>query len=119
MAGFMVALTGAAREKRGVPPGEVTRRLIIRGLVLIGVDAVIMGLPGALMGFYSFMVLSSIGVGVIAAALLRNASSKVLLAVALGILVLHPLRMYLPCRSRYVQCFTTRFAPARSARCIP
>src|SRR6266702_4772053 len=61
MAGFMVALTSAARENRGVPPAEVTRRLIIRGLVLIGVDAVIMGLPRALMGFYSFMVLSSIG----------------------------------------------------------
>jgi uncharacterized membrane protein len=91
MAGFMVALTSAARENRGVPPGEVTRRLIIRGLVLIGVDAVIMGLPRALMGFYSFMVLSSIGVGVIAAALLRNVATKVLLAAALGVLVLHPL----------------------------
>ena len=91
MAGFMVALTSAARENRGVPPAEVTRRLIIRGLVLIGVDAVIMGLPRALMGFYSFMVLSSIGVGVIAAALLRNVATKVLLAAALGVLVLHPL----------------------------
>jgi uncharacterized membrane protein len=91
MAGVMVALTSAAREQRGVPPAEVTKRLIIRGLVLIGVDAVIMGLPRALMGFYSFMVLSSIGVGVIAAALLRNVSARVLLPVALGVLVLHPL----------------------------
>jgi uncharacterized membrane protein len=91
MAGFMVALTSAAREHRGVSPAEVTRRLIIRGLVLIGVDAVIMGLPRALMGFYSFMVLSSIGVGIIAAALLRNVSSKALLPAALGVLVLHPL----------------------------
>jgi uncharacterized membrane protein len=91
MAGFMVALTSAARESRGVPAAEVTKRLIIRGLVLIGVDAVIMGLPRALMGFYSFMVLSSIGVGVIAAALLRNVTTKVLLVVALGVLVLHPL----------------------------
>jgi uncharacterized membrane protein len=91
MAGFMVAMTSAARERRGVDPRDVTKRLIIRGLVLIGVDAVIMGLPRALMGFYSFMVLSSIGVGVIAAALLRNVSSRVLLAVALGVLVLHPL----------------------------
>jgi uncharacterized membrane protein len=91
MAGFMVALTSVARENRGVPPAEVTRRLIIRGLVLIGVDAVIMGLPRALMGFYSFMVLSSIGIGVIAAALLRNVATKVLLAAALGVLVLHPL----------------------------
>jgi uncharacterized membrane protein len=91
MAGFMVAMTSAARERRGVDPAEITKRLIIRGLVLIAVDAVIMGLPRALMGFYSFMVLSSIGVGIIAAALLRNVSTKVLLAVALGVLVLHPL----------------------------
>jgi uncharacterized membrane protein len=91
MAGFMVALTSAAREIRGMPSVEVTRRLIIRGLVLIGVDAVIMGLPRALMGFYSFMVLSSIGVGVIAAALLRNVATKWLLAAALGVVVLHPL----------------------------
>jgi uncharacterized membrane protein len=91
MAGFMVALTSAARENRGVPAAEVTRRLIIRGLVLISVDAVIMGLPRALMGFYSFMVLSSIGVGVIAAALLRNVATKVLMAAALAVLVLHPL----------------------------
>lgn len=91
MAGFMVAVTSAARENRGVPAADVTRRFIIRGLVLIGVDAVIMGLPRALMGFYSFMVLSSIGVGVIAAALLRNVGTKVLLAVALAVLVFHPL----------------------------
>jgi uncharacterized membrane protein len=91
MAGFMVAMTSAARERRGVDPADITNRLIIRGLVLIGVDAVIMGLPRALMGFYSFMVLSSIGVGIIAAALLRNVSPRVLLAVALGVLVLHPL----------------------------
>jgi uncharacterized membrane protein len=91
MAGFMVALTSAAREHRGVHPSEVRRRLIIRGLVLIGVDAVIMGLPRALMGFYSFMVLSSIGVGIIAAALLRNVSTRVLLATSLGVLMLHPL----------------------------
>jgi uncharacterized membrane protein len=91
MAGFMVAMTSAARERRGVDPADVTKRLIIRGLVLIAVDAIIMGLPRALMGFYSFMVLSSIGVGIIAAALLRNVSTKVLLAVGLAVLVLHPL----------------------------
>jgi uncharacterized membrane protein len=91
MAGFMVALTSASRESRGVPAPEVTKRLIIRGLVLIGVDALIMGLPRAAMGFYSFMVLSSIGVGVIAAALLRNIPTKVLLPIALAILLLHPL----------------------------
>lgn len=91
MAGFMVALTCAARANRGVAHDEVTRRLIIRGLVLIGVDALIMGLPRAAMGFYSFMVLSSIGVAIIVLALLRDLPTRVLLAGALGVLLLHPL----------------------------
>ena len=91
MAGFMVALTSMAREHRGVSHAEVTRRLLIRGLVLIVVDALIMGLPRALMGFYSFMVLTSIGVAIIATALLRDVSSRILVPVALGILLLHPL----------------------------
>jgi uncharacterized membrane protein len=91
MAGFMVALTSAARENRGVSHGEVTRRLVVRGLVLIAVDALIMGVPRALMGFYSFVVLSSIGVGIIALALLRDLPWKVLLVGALAVLFLHPL----------------------------
>lgn len=91
MAGFMVALTSLARQERGVTHAEVTRRLLIRGLVLILVDALVMGLPRALMGFYSFMVLTSIGVAIIATALLRDVSSRILVPIALGILLLHPL----------------------------
>lgn len=91
MAGLMVALTSMAREQRGVSHADVTRRLIIRGLVLIAVDALVMGLPRALMGFYSFMVLTCIGVAIIAVALLRDVSSKVLVPVSLAILLLHPL----------------------------
>jgi uncharacterized membrane protein len=91
MAGFMVALTSIARADRGVTHAEITRRLLLRGFVLIAVDAIIMGLPRALMGFYSFMVLSSIGVGIIAVALLRNLKTQILLPLALGVLILHPL----------------------------
>jgi uncharacterized membrane protein len=91
MAGFMVALTSLTREARGMTHAEVTRRLLIRGLVLILVDTFVMGLPRALMGFYSFMVLTCIGVAIIATALLRDVSSKVLLPIALGVLLLHPL----------------------------
>ncbi|MGH8186722.1 MAG: DUF1624 domain-containing protein [Steroidobacteraceae bacterium] len=91
MAGFMVALTSFARSNRGVSHAEITRRLVVRGLVLIAVDALIMGLPRALMGFYSFMVLSSIGVGVIVVALLRDLPSRILAPIALAILALHPL----------------------------
>jgi uncharacterized membrane protein len=91
MAGFMIALTSIAREGRGVAHADVTRRLLMRGLVLILVDAFIMGLPRAAMGFYSFMVLTSIGFAVIAVALVRDWPTKFLLPLALGILVLHPL----------------------------
>jgi uncharacterized membrane protein len=91
MAGFMVALTGIAREQRGVAEREITRRLVVRGLVLIAVDALIMGLPRAAMGFYSFVVLSSIGAGLIVLALVRRWPSAVLLPAALAVLALHPL----------------------------
>jgi uncharacterized membrane protein len=91
MAGFMVALTSLARARRGVAHGDVTRRLVVRGLVLIAVDAVVMGLPRAAMGFYSFAVLSSIGVALIILALVREAPSKLLLPASLAVLALHPL----------------------------
>jgi uncharacterized membrane protein len=91
MAGFMVALTSSARQGRGISHADVTRRLIIRGLVLIAVDAIIMGLPRALMGFYSFMVLTCIGVGIILLALIRDLPNKVLVPAALAVMLLHPL----------------------------
>jgi uncharacterized membrane protein len=91
MAGFMVALTSLAREQRGVPAAEVTHRLVVRGLVLILVDALVMGLPRALMGFYSFAVLSSVGAALILLAALRHLPSPWLLGAAVAVLVLHPL----------------------------
>ncbi len=91
MAGFMVALTSLAREERGVPPAAVTHRLVVRGVVLILCDALVMGLPRALMGFYSFAVLSSVGAALILLAALRHLSSPALLGVAVAVLVLHPL----------------------------
>jgi uncharacterized membrane protein len=91
MAGFMVALTSLARADRGISHADVTRRLIIRGLVLIAADAIVMGLPRALMGFYSFMVLSSIGVAIIVLALIRDVPGKILLPASLAVLLLHPL----------------------------
>jgi uncharacterized membrane protein len=91
MAGFMVAMTSLARASRGIADREITHRLIVRGCVLIAADAIILGLPRALMGFYSFMVLSCIGVALILLALLRDVPTKILLPAALAVLVLHPL----------------------------
>jgi uncharacterized membrane protein len=87
----MIALTSFARDNRGVPSSEVTRRLLVRGVVLIAVDALVMGLPRALMGFYSFMVLSSIGAAIIALAFLRRLPGILLAPAALAVLLLHPL----------------------------
>jgi uncharacterized membrane protein len=91
MAGFMVAWTSAARLERDVSRGDVTRRLMTRGLVLLAADALIMGLPRLLMGFYSFAVLSSIGAALIVLALVRDLPTRVLLPIALAALFLHPL----------------------------
>ncbi len=91
MAGFMVAVTSAGRSARGVAQHEVTRRLVTRGLVLLLVDATVMGLPRLAMGFYSFAVLSCIGASLIVLALLRHWPQRVLLPLALAVLLLHPL----------------------------
>jgi len=91
MAGFMVAMTSLARVSRGVSEADITRRLIIRGCVLIAADALVMGLPRALMGFYSFMVLSCIGVAIIVLAVIRHLPTKFLLPAALAVVMLHPL----------------------------
>lgn len=91
MAGFMVAWTSAQRIGRGVSERDVTRRLVVRGLVLIGVDTVVFGIPRALGGFYSFMVLTCIGVSLIVLALVRRLPPSALLACALSLLLLHPL----------------------------
>ena len=50
-----------------------------------------MGWPRALGGFYSFVVLSSIGASLIVLAFARRLSTKVLLPAALAVLALHPL----------------------------
>jgi uncharacterized membrane protein len=91
MAGFMVALTSLSRGARGLPESEITRRLVIRGLVLIAVDALIMGIPRLAGGYYSFVVLSCIGASLIVLAFARRLSTRILLPAALAVLALHPL----------------------------
>lgn len=88
IAGFMVAVTGGAREGRGIATTAVTRRLITRGLVLIGADAVLFSFPRHRI---ELEVLSCVGASLIVLALLRRLSSAVLGLMALGIMGLHPL----------------------------
>jgi uncharacterized membrane protein len=91
MAGFMVALTSFRRAGRGISEAQVTRRLVLRGLVLIGVDAVIMGLPRMAEGFASMAVLSCIGSSLILLAFLRRLPQPVLLGGTLVLIGIHPL----------------------------
>jgi uncharacterized membrane protein len=116
VAGLMVALTGAAREQRGMSQHDVTRRLVLRGLVLIAVDALVMGWPRAAMGFYSFVVLSSIGTALIIVALLRHLPATVLLGAAVAVLALHPLLdvSALPVALRAILYEPVRSGPFRS-----
>ncbi len=91
MAGFMIAWTSLAREARGVEPRVITHRLVVRGIVLLLVDAIVGGLPRAFGGYYSFVVLSSIGASIILTAWLRRLPQLPFAALALAILFLHPL----------------------------
>jgi uncharacterized membrane protein len=93
MAGFMVAVTSGGRSERGTSEGTITRRLIVRGLVLILAEALVFGLP---MGGIRFEVLSCLGVSLILVALVRNAPPWLLLGSALAILGLHPLLPRIP-----------------------
>lgn len=91
MAGFMVALTTSAREARGLTQREINRRLWIRGLVLVAADLIVFGVPRATQGFYSFAVLSSIGVAIMLLALIRQWPVALLFTLAAAGIILHPL----------------------------
>ncbi len=86
MAGFMVAVTSASREERGRDAWDVTRKLILRGLVLIGAEALVFSLP--FMEF-RFEVLSCLGTCLIIVALVRRLPTSVLAPIAIGIMALH------------------------------
>lgn len=90
IAGFMVAITSDSRVRKGASPAEIRKRLVIRGLVLIAADTFIQGIPRAAAGFYSFSVLSCLGVSLIGVALLRTLSTRTLLVLALSTLAFHP-----------------------------
>jgi uncharacterized membrane protein len=80
LAGMSIALAGA-RHRGREEARAFDRHLLIRGVVLVGLDAVYMsGLSGALL----LQVLYALGVGMIALAFLRHLDPRVMLGVALG-----------------------------------
>lgn len=116
MAGFMVALTASARDARGLAQQEINRRLWIRGLVLLAADAFILGIARAAAGFYSFAVLSSIGVGIVLLSLIRRWPTPLLFTLAAAGIILHPLidLSAWPAGIRAILHDTVREGPIRS-----
>lgn len=90
IAGFMVALTSARAEARGTGGWPTTKRLLIRGFVLIGFDYLLISLPEHSFRFL-FAILSCLGVCLIVVALLRRLPTWIVLALSLSIVLLHPL----------------------------
>jgi uncharacterized membrane protein len=80
LAGMSIALAGS--RQRGRPESrEFDRHLVIRGVVLVALDLVYMsGLSGGLL----VQVLYALGVGMIALAFLRHLDPRMMLALALG-----------------------------------
>jgi len=94
MAGFMIAVTSERRAGRGLDEGAITRRLLLRGLILIAAEALLLQVPALLLKIthrYGFEVLACLGVSMMIVAFIRRWPTAVLAPLALAILVLHPL----------------------------
>ena len=88
MAGFMVAVTDAARAARGDSESAVRRRLLTRAILLIAIELVAFSLAT---GRVQVGVLTCLGVCLAITTFVRRAPLRVLGSVALAILALHPL----------------------------
>ena len=88
MAGFMVAVTDAARIARGEAEAAIRRRLLIRAGLLVAIELVFFTLAT---GRVQIGVLTSLGICLAITAFVRHAPLKILATAALAILALHPL----------------------------
>jgi uncharacterized membrane protein len=93
LAGVSVTLFADGHARKGATQAATTRFLLIRGLVLLLLDAtfvaVYTGSPGASVGYeYAFDVLSGLGVTLALLAFLRRLSSRTLLLGALAVLLI-------------------------------
>jgi len=88
MAGFMIAITDAGRAARGDTEAAIRRRLLFRAALLVVIELVFFSLA---MGRVQVGVLTCLGVCLAITTFVRRAPWRVLAAVALAILALHPL----------------------------
>jgi len=88
MAGFMVAVTGAARAARGDPDPAVLRRLWTRAFLLVAAESLLFSLA---FGKWQVGVLTCLGVCLFLITFLRRVPVGALVAAGLAILAFHPL----------------------------
>lgn len=92
MAGFMVAVTDAARTERGDSESSIRRRLLLRAALLIAIELLFFTLAT---GRVQIGVLTSLGLCLAITTWVRRAPLKALAGAALAILALHPLLLAL------------------------
>jgi uncharacterized membrane protein len=88
LAGTALALSTEGRARRGDPPSAIDRHIIVRGAVLVAMDAVWMSPMFLGVGRVLFQVLYAIGASLICMAALRRLSDGALLAVGLALMIL-------------------------------
>jgi len=89
LAGTSVVLFEANRINKGVQDNEITKHLVIRGLVLLLIEWTLVAWMFSA-GFLYFGVLAAIGVGLIVLSFARKINTKIILGVSL-FLVLDPI----------------------------
>ncbi|HTF57008.1 MAG TPA: heparan-alpha-glucosaminide N-acetyltransferase domain-containing protein [Planctomycetota bacterium] len=92
MAGFMVAVTDAARAGRGEPESAVRRRLLTRAGLLIAAETIFFSIA---FRRWQVGVLTCLGACLFVTTFLRRAPTRWLLGAALAILALHPILLVL------------------------
>lgn len=86
LAGISLAMFITSRERRGWPASEVTRFLVIRGLILVALDLTLVNFDLLPQSYgYRISVLSAIGLSLICVAFLRHLPLAVLGLIALGL----------------------------------
>jgi uncharacterized membrane protein len=85
LAGASLALSVQRQVAKGVPSGEIDRRILTRGAIIALLDVTVISLGS---GRWTLQVLYAIGLSMICMAFLRRLSSKTLLALGLGWMVL-------------------------------
>lgn len=86
LAGFSLAMFIVSRQQRGWPSCEITRFLVVRGVILIGLDLTIVNLDLLPQSYgYRISVLTAIGLSLICVAFLRHLPLPMLGLLALGL----------------------------------